>query len=391
MFEQGDIDWNNHANDYENMIGGVYDLDQAVRAAEAYVESGENDMDWSNTLIIVTSDHSNSYLKSNEVLGEGNLPLQEGSPYNFTYPDGEVSYSTTGHTNELVTLQARGAGAELFAEYEGQWYEGSDIVDNTQIYDVMREAAFQEGAEHVILFIGDGMNVEHEVAASRYLYGTDQGLAWDDWGVMEDGWSGYASTWDVDTYNHYAEQRGAAPYSQESFDPLIGYDPSRGGDVAFPLNSEVSAAFEGDTIAPAVESFAPADGEVDVLPDSDIVVTFNEIIQRGSGTIEIREGSADGDLVESYDAATSQNLDFDGDTLTIDPTADLVEDTEFFITFADGSVLDLSGNGYEGTEEYNFTTDAVEAAFAATSDDSGSSTGVVLAGIGIVGILAFAL
>ncbi|ACF47209.1 Alkaline phosphatase [Prosthecochloris aestuarii DSM 271] len=391
MFEQGDIDWNNHANDYENMIGGVYDLDQAVRAAEAYVESGENDMDWSNTLIIVTSDHSNSYLKSNEVLGEGNLPLQEGSPYNFTYPDGEVSYSTTGHTNELVTLQARGAGAELFAEYEGQWYEGSDIVDNTQIYDVMREAAFQEGAEHVILFIGDGMNVEHEVAASRYLYGTDQGLAWDDWGVMEDGWSGYASTWDVDTYNHYAEQSGAAPYSQESFDPLIGYDPSRGGDVAFPLNSEVSAAFEGDTIAPAVESFAPADGEVDVLPDSDIVVTFNEIIQRGSGTIEIREGSADGDLVESYDAATSQNLDFDGDTLTIDPTADLVEDTEFFITFADGSVLDLSGNGYEGTEEYNFTTDAVEAAFAATSDDSGSSTGVVLAGIGIVGILAFAL
>ena len=40
MFEQGDIDWSNHANDFENMIGGVWDLDQAVRAAEDQVASG---------------------------------------------------------------------------------------------------------------------------------------------------------------------------------------------------------------------------------------------------------------------------------------------------------------------------------------------------------------
>jgi alkaline phosphatase len=38
MFEQGDIDWSNHSNDFENMIGGVWDLDQSVRAAEAYVD-----------------------------------------------------------------------------------------------------------------------------------------------------------------------------------------------------------------------------------------------------------------------------------------------------------------------------------------------------------------
>ncbi|MGD8951724.1 MAG: hypothetical protein PVG62_13335, partial [Desulfobacterales bacterium] len=29
---------------------------------------------------------------------------------------------------------------------------------------------------HVILFIGDGMQMAHEVAAGRYLYGADDGL-----------------------------------------------------------------------------------------------------------------------------------------------------------------------------------------------------------------------
>ena len=28
-------------------------------------------------------------------------------------------------------------------------------------------------AKHIILMIGDGMNIEHEIATSRYLYGKD--------------------------------------------------------------------------------------------------------------------------------------------------------------------------------------------------------------------------
>jgi alkaline phosphatase len=395
MFEQGDIDWSNHANDYASMVGGVYDLDQAVRTAEAYVEAGKNGISWENTLIIVTSDHSNSYLRSGEVLGKGNLPFQDGSDY----PGGEVNYATGGHTNELVTVQARGQGVELFEQYAGEWYEGTSIIDNTRIHDVMLEAARKGGAEHVMLFVGDGMNIEHEIAASRYLYGDDQALAWDDWGAMADGWSGYSTTWDIDTYNLYAEAAGAEPYNPQaiaalktastepSFDPLIGYDPALGGEV--PL---VGGYAPQDELAPTVVSFSPDDEELDVLPDSDITVTFSEDIKRGSGLIEIREGSADGDLVESFDAAASDRLSIDGDTLTIDPSEELAEDTGFYVTFADGSVLDLSGNPYEGTEEYNFTTDAVDAAYAATaSDDDGIEAGAVIAGIGVIGLLAFAL
>ena len=115
----------------------------------------------------------------------------------WDYPGGEVSYRSTNHTNELVTLWAHGAGASLLNQYAGQWYPGTQIVDDTQVYWAMKRAAEEAGAKHIILFIGDGMNIAHEIAGSRYLYGTDYGLAWLSWGQLADGWTSYSSTWDV--------------------------------------------------------------------------------------------------------------------------------------------------------------------------------------------------
>lgn len=57
----------------------------------------------------------------------------------FVYPDGEVSYGTSGHANELVTLSAVGSAAGLVLEYKGLWYPGP-IIDNTQINAVLRKA-----------------------------------------------------------------------------------------------------------------------------------------------------------------------------------------------------------------------------------------------------------
>ena len=248
MFEQGDIDWSNHSNDYENMVGGVVDLENAVTATENVVTAGTNGMNWSNTLMIVTSDHSNSYMRLQEELGKGNLPVQTVLAGKQTYADGDVTYGTTGHTNELVTLQARGAGAELFKEYAGVLYQGTNIVDNTRIYEVMMSAAKDLGVEHIILFIGDGMNIEHEIAGSQYLYGKDFGLTWQDWGQLEDGWAGYASTWDVSSYNTYAQAAGAASYNASTFDPLIGYDPSKGGETPLPTGVTFSGTPTNDEV-----------------------------------------------------------------------------------------------------------------------------------------------
>jgi alkaline phosphatase len=171
LVEQGDIDWANHDNDYQAMIGSVADLDAAVRAALAFVERPGDGVDWTNTVLLVTADHATGglWIEAGQALGAGDLPRQEAriedaagempsrsgsdrglaangavlkqpayvSPY--FYPDGEISYGTAGHTNELVNLAATGAGAQAFLRLRGTWYPGP-ILDNTQINTALRRA-----------------------------------------------------------------------------------------------------------------------------------------------------------------------------------------------------------------------------------------------------------
>lgn len=119
MIEQGDIDWANHGNDFRRMIGTVWDLHEAVQAAIDFIDRPGDSMDWTNTLLIVTSDHGNSFMRLHKVLKAGVLPVQKGTcGYRqppCTYPNGEVAYGSTDHTNELVMLYAHGAfSAERF-------------------------------------------------------------------------------------------------------------------------------------------------------------------------------------------------------------------------------------------------------------------------------------
>ena len=150
MFEQGDIDWAAHANDYARIVGTTWDMHVAVQAAIDYVNKEGDDMTWDNTLLLVTSDHSNSYLRINrsKAPGAGVLPRQVAGvcpdSYSATcpnYPDGEVTFRTTHHTNELVRLYGIGKAAESFAKYEGIWYPCTKIIDNTQLFHLMAESA----------------------------------------------------------------------------------------------------------------------------------------------------------------------------------------------------------------------------------------------------------
>jgi alkaline phosphatase len=217
MIEGGDIDLCDHSHDLRCMIGAMARFDAAVRAAVDYVDSASN-LSWNDTLLLVTSDHGNGYLRLNpeQPLGQGELPESL---------DSCMTYGVSGHTNELVTLAARGAGTEQIAALPS-WYGIDGILDNTQIYSIMRGAAESEAASHIILMIGDGMDVSDEVATSRYLYGTDDGLRWhqSDFDVQA-----RVATWNIDTYNRYACALRTLPYREDAFEPRVGYDPDRGG------------------------------------------------------------------------------------------------------------------------------------------------------------------
>jgi VCBS repeat-containing protein len=102
---------------------------------------------------------------------------------------------------------------------------------------------------------------------------------------------------------------------------------------------------------PLVIERNPIDGEVNVSTKTNLLVTFSEDIQLGAGEIVLK--TAAGTTVETYTLG-SNNVTIDGDTLTIDPSSDLIDGREYEVIFASGSVEDLSGNQYSGSSDYNF-------------------------------------
>lgn len=136
VVEQGDIDWANHANDFPRMLGAMRSLDEAVRAIESFIDQPGDAIDWGNSLVVVTADHATGLLRfaSSSVIGMGSLPSSHVGG-TWQYPGGTVSYNTTGHANELVSVSVRGDEAlSAFSGLAGARWPGTSIVDNTDIY-----------------------------------------------------------------------------------------------------------------------------------------------------------------------------------------------------------------------------------------------------------------
>lgn len=110
----------------------------------------------------------------------------------------------------------------------------------------------------------------------------------------------------------------------------------------------------GDVTAPTITSFNPGIAATDVVPNKDIVLTFNEVITKGNGIISIT--AANGTPFATYDISTSQNVTVSGNTVTINPSTDLNFNTSYNVTLGTGTLRDLAGNNFIGSSSYNFTT-----------------------------------
>lgn len=112
--------------------------------------------------------------------------------------------------------------------------------------------------------------------------------------------------------------------------------------------------FFGDVTAPTLQAVTPQDDATGVAVNASLVLSFSEAVTRGSGTVQVKDSS--GAVVASYDAATSPNLVFAGQTLTIDPSTDFAAGRSYSVSIPAGAVRDSSGNAYAGLSGYNFTT-----------------------------------
>lgn len=112
-----------------------------------------------------------------------------------------------------------------------------------------------------------------------------------------------------------------------------------------------------DTAGPVLKAIAPTDDTVGVAIDSQLVLTFNEGIERAAGQITLHK--ADGSVIERFDVATSGRLSLKYNTLVIDPTADLEHNNGYYLMIDAGAITDHKGNAYAGLSDsnaYNFTT-----------------------------------
>jgi alkaline phosphatase len=154
MAEQGDIDWANHQNDYDWMVAAVGSLNDAVTATVAFVDEPGDAIDWQNTLLLVTSDHGNGYMRLlPEDTPDHCLPrrveskapdaicVERGALYDAAQVTYGLCQSTYSHTNELVSLFGKGAAADFRTGTQGLYGEAPALLDNTQLFKIMCTAA----------------------------------------------------------------------------------------------------------------------------------------------------------------------------------------------------------------------------------------------------------
>jgi hypothetical protein len=138
-------------------------------------------------------------------------------------------------------------------------------------------------------------------------------------------------------------------------------------DGADTLKNVERVAFADQTVTlaqattPVASTYSPLKQAKNVAVGSPLVVTFNEDVVRGTGNIVLK--TAAGTLVATYDAASSDRLNFSGATLTIDPSKDLGIFTDFKLEMPTGAVKDLAGNPHAGVSDYTFSTQTLDSLY----------------------------
>lgn len=132
MVEGGAVDWAGHANQSGRLIEEEIDFNRSVEAVCRWIERNSS---WDETLLVVTGDHETGYLwgpgsdpKWRPIVnkGKGNVP--------------GMQWNSGSHTNSLIPLFAKGAGARQLRKQADQCdYRRGRYMDNTELAKVTFE------------------------------------------------------------------------------------------------------------------------------------------------------------------------------------------------------------------------------------------------------------
>ena len=112
-----------------------------------------------------------------------------------------------------------------------------------------------------------------------------------------------------------------------------------------------------DQLAPSIQTHNPTNDATDVAIDANLVLTFDDNMTTGTGNINIKL-SSDDSTFETIDVTTSL-VTVSGNQVTINPSGDFANETDYYVLIDDTTLDDDAGNNYNGISSnstWNFTT-----------------------------------
>ena len=113
-----------------------------------------------------------------------------------------------------------------------------------------------------------------------------------------------------------------------------------------------------DLVVPTLVSISPANNATFVQVNTNLMLTLNENVKKGTGNITIKRLS-DNTIVEQF-ASTSPNVTIANAVVTINPSNNLGITTGYYVEVDNGAIQDLASNnyaGFTGNTTWRFTTD----------------------------------
>ena len=135
-------------------------------------------------------------------------------------------------------------------------------------------------------------------------------------------------------------------------------------------------------VNPLPITFSPTDGSSDVSLTSNIVITYNASIAKGSGNITLREGSASGSVIQTI-AVSSGSVSLSAAQVTINPN-DFPTGKDIYVVIDEGAFVQSNtelGGSSPLLNTYNFTTGPITTSSFSPSDgatDQSVSTNIVI-------------
>lgn len=166
----------------------------------------------------------------------------------------------------------------------------------------------------------------------------------------------------------------------------LGYtDPSAGNDTAaiqLPNGNDAASLVNitlvnrsPDGTAPTLVSTTPSDNATGFARFSDLVLSFNEPMAKGTGNITFKGLDGAADVVLDV---TSAAVTVSGNTVTINPAAVLEASKAYAVQIDAGALTDVAGNAFTGianTDTLNFTTAAVPSYSLLVTEVNSNGTG----------------